>query len=177
MVCCKTNSKPNPDLEYEDIKGESDEEICVLSKLDKKIDLTFPFNSSDSIVILSYSDYNHGVKDKDKSPIVKGQLEYYSINESIHLQNKQVEELFNLLYSYKLEGSRDIKMCYSPRHSIVFYSRHKPIEVFEVCLECLQFATAYKTSFGDFCQLKFCALENYFKSIGITYGLDKSICD
>lgn len=177
LVCCKTNSKPNPDLEYEDIKGESDEEICVLSKLDKKFDLTFPFNSSDSVVIISYSDYNHTVKDIEKSILVKGRLDYDSIIQSIHLGSKQVEELFNLLYSYELEGIREVGMCYNPRHSIVFYNRNEPIEVLEICFECFRYTTAFKTDFGDFCQLKFSGLENYFKSTGITYGLDKNIFD
>ncbi|MDJ1481979.1 hypothetical protein QNI16_15870 [Cytophagaceae bacterium YF14B1] len=95
--------------------------------------------------------------------------------DSLILSDSQINKLTDILYNYSYHNGRvmqTISLCYTPRHKIVFYNvQNKAFAFIELCFECQNEEHSPKVQLGDFCSEKWDLLKNFFREIGITYGL------
>lgn len=73
-------------------------------------------------------------------------------------------------------GSSASFACFYPRHALLFYRESTdtdPFAYFEICLECHHVYTfPSKYELGTFCEGKYDLLREFFRLVGIRYGLE-----
>ena len=138
----------------------------------------YPFNQCSSVKLISFKEYinidsTHILTDKVEENDIQNQPKVF---ESFTLNQKQLNELTNILYNYgfKTKKYEEESMCYYPRNAIVFYdNKGLPFEWIELCFECNGYKkTSNQVKTGDFCIGKYELLKYFFKKHKIHYGID-----
>jgi len=116
---------------------------------------------------------------KIKFPLIEGRVDTSVLLERKTLTTAQVNKLTDVLYNidvrahYGLEIADPGGKCYNPRNAILFVDAHgKIFAEIVICFECHKIESyPKKTKTGNWCDGKFTAIKNYFKSIGIRWGV------
>jgi hypothetical protein len=89
-----------------------------------------------------------------------------------------VDILTDILYNYGYGGPVYIgsePLCYNPKNAILFLDRNgKVFEYVEICFECQKTKeSSEKILLGQMCDEKMNMLKQFFKKIGIEFGITK----
>jgi len=143
----------------------------------------YPFNISTQIQLVSFKgtsriENNKVVYLNDSLPRLNDTVCYSKLYEIKNLTFSQVDKLTDILYNYGYRGityTMSSMSCYNPRNAILFLdSTGKAFEFIEICFECRQTVeSSDKINIGEMCEQKMDMLKNYFKKIGIEYGVTK----
>ena len=141
----------------------------------------YPFNQSVQIQLVSFKHTpdtleKQGFIIEDSLPRLNDTVCYSKLSEIKALTILQVEKLTDILYNYGFGGtiySMTESNCYNPRNAILFLdSTGKVFEFIEICFECRRTVTSSeKVHFGDMCDQKLDMIRDFFKNIGIKYGI------
>jgi hypothetical protein len=90
----------------------------------------------------------------------------------------QIDSLTDILYNYGYRGPTrigSIPLCYDPHNAILFYDNQGKMFAFiEVCFECRKTGeSSEEISLGDMCDQKIDMIKQFFKNMGIEYGVTK----
>lgn len=148
---------------------------CMYYNSGIKIENAFPFNSSDRIELVAFSNRDMAI---DKI-VDNGKLLLKTIKQKKNLLKQDIDTLFDKLYNRR--SYRDLKenilttewiSCYMPHHAIIFYKKKKPIAFIEICFKCSSYKIShYNMLFGD-CTEKFDYFKTLFEKNGLTYMLE-----
>ena len=163
----------------------------------------FPFNTAKKVVYISfygtelgfdeYLDDNgkliktdslldiHLTKLAVKVFQLKNNKKYYA-KEFVELNQKQIDNLSNLAFNFKITYASEIYMlystsCYTPRNAILFLdSDEKVIAHTEICFECNKYNSDWSDAFDSLVGVEACddvfkILKHFFKNTGIKYGI------
>lgn len=149
--------------------------LCTFYNSGLKIENTFPFNNSDRIELVAFSDRN---MDIDKI-VDSGKLLLKTIKQKKNLLKQDVDTLFDKLYNYR--SYRDLKenilttqwvSCYIPHHAIIFYNKKTPIAFIEICFKCSSYKISHDKMLFGYCDGKFEYFKELFAKNGLTYMLN-----
>jgi hypothetical protein len=159
------------------------------NKKTRDIKRNHPFDKATSIKIVSFKTLDKEVVEWE-IPKVNGQVDFTRLFEVKVLNKKQTAKLLDILININYiplpvtkaddesdEESivREIKesLCYTPRHAILFENaKGQVFSYIEICIECLRYKTYPDTlEIGEFCADKYTMLEDFFRELGIVYGI------
>lgn len=149
----------------------------------------YPFNNSIKIQLVSFKSSFDTVQKqyyKDSLPRMNDTVCYSKLFEVKNLTYLQVDKLTDILYDYgyrKQMKSDDLIYigsmleCYNPRNAILFIdSSGKTFEFIEICFECRKTErSSDKISLGEMCNQKLELIKNFFKEVGIEYGITEGL--
>lgn len=157
----------------------------------QEIKKRYPFDKMISIKVVSFKPLNKKIE--WGIPKRNGQVDLTKLFEVKTLNSKQTAKLLDLLVNINYIPlpptqtdidsidqiiERDIRIsdCYTPRHAILLLDASgKVFSYIEICLECLRYKTQPKDlEIGDFCYEKYTMLEDFFRDLGIAYGIGKN---
>lgn len=172
------------------INGQTQDQCArTTNKKTKDILKDFPFNQAKTIKVVSFKKPDNETLEYE-IPKINGQVDLSRLFEIKTLNKGQKSKLLDLLVNINYTPitdtnlkndsleSREIRvnMCYIPRHAILFENEKGQVfSYIEICIECLRHKTYpdnLKT--GDFCYEKYKLLEDFFRDIGIVYGVGKN---
>ncbi|MFP5040941.1 hypothetical protein [Parasediminibacterium sp. JCM 36343] len=112
----------------------------------------------------------------DSLPRLNDTVCYSKLIEIKPITFHQVDKLTDILYNYGYAGPihvGSIPLCHNPRNAILFLdTKGKVFAYVEVCFECSNTKeSSPKISLGQMCDEKMRMLKNFFKSVGIEYGI------
>jgi len=157
----------------------------------------YPFNKAAKVILVSFyglispndaqdtaiGSYLHQMGfdtvGKIKFPFIEGRVDTSVLLERKTLTKAQVNKLTDVLYNidvrahYGLEVADPGGKCYNPRNAILFVDwRGKIFAEIVICFECQKIEVyPKKIKTGKWCDGKFTAIKNYFKSVGIRWGV------
>ena len=124
--------------------------------------------------VISYtsSDRIHPKKEEGKGP-----LETSPFWEEKELTKAGIDSLSFLLYNVKFRGKifimEQIK-CFQPRNGILFYDKeNRLLESMAICFECSRTTFSWNETKVDRCDDKYMLLANFFRKIGMKFGLKR----
>jgi hypothetical protein len=147
----------------------------------KDIEKNYPFNTAKTIKIVSFK-----TKDSDaveyEIPKLDGQVDLSRLFEIRTLTRKSRARLLDILVNYNFDTTSGdsfgvrIKMCYLPRHAILFENEEGQVfSYIEICFECLRYKIEPKDmNIGQFCYDKYDMLKVFFGDNGIKYGIGRN---
>lgn len=152
----------------------------------------YPFSKAAQIQLVSFKRHNDTLNgaiimsDKDSLPRKNDTICYSRLFEVKNLTYAQVDKLTDILYDYgyrkelKDDGLIYIEtslQCYNPRNAILFLDANgKAFEFIEICFECEKTReSSSKISLGVMCNQKLNLLKNFFKDVGLAYGISKGL--
>lgn len=148
-----------------------------------------PFGQSAKIELVSFdSEYEVRLdsivykESRYEIPKRDSKIDRSQLREIITLSVLQIDSLTNIFFNYDygraengLISNPDLA-CYRPRQAVLFFRKKtdtEPFAYFEVCLECQYVKTFPKQyELGNFCVGKYGLLREYFRQMGIKYGLE-----
>jgi len=133
----------------------------------------YPFNQSDSIVLVSFH-YQH----KEQPPVSIDSVNKDSIIEPTMLTTREKNRLSAILFNYeerKRTGIAAMNQCFYPRHAIVFYNQGKVKDYLLICFHCYRFAPGTEKFRFPACSEKSEMLRKFFISNGVIFGTDLRI--
>ncbi len=145
----------------------------------------YPFNLAAQIQLVSFkagadTSQFQDMKDLDSLPRLNDTVCYSKLTELKSITFSQVDKLTDILYNYGFSGTihiGSISLCYFPRNAILFLDKNgKVFEYIEICFECNKIKeNSNKISLGQMCEEKMAMLKDFFKTVGIEYGIIKSL--
>lgn len=148
----------------------------------------FPFNQAKAIKVVSFKSNKEDIV--YEIPKINGHVDIDRLFEVKTLNKRNKYKLLDLLVNINYvpitdsELSNDslevreieVMACYTPRHAILFENDNGQVFSYvEICIECLRYKTYPEDiSIGDFCQEKYKRLENFFRDVGIDYGIGRN---
>ena len=144
----------------------------------------YPFNISTQIQLVSFPGGVDTSKWKDMTnidslPRLNDTVCYAKLKEVKALTLSQIDKLTDIFYNYGFGGHVHIGYirCFRPRNAILFLDNSgRLVEYIEVCFECNNTKeSSQKISLGQMCTEKMSMLRDYFKHVGITYGLKNEV--
>lgn len=158
----------------------------------------FPFNKTKKIMLVSYLGTSDGLLKKgDKrdfdqaNGIIKTQnirlegMEFsYKVKEEVLLDEKEVNDLSDILVNYTLKEKPKGTLllsemtCYEPRNSVLFLDENDiVISNFEICFECFKTRMYPDSEINAYSQIEECfsrfkLLKDFFSENGIKYGIE-----
>jgi hypothetical protein len=148
----------------------------------------YPFSNAAQIQLVSFGrqvDTLNGafvVSDKDSLPRKNDTICYSRLFEVKNLTYSQVDKLTDILYNYGYRSKpkddgliyiETIIQCYFPRNAILFLDANgKAFEFIEICFECEKTRkSSARISLGVMCNQKMDLLKDFFKGVGLEYGI------
>lgn len=145
----------------------------------------YPFNLATQIQLVSFkagvdTSQFQDMKDLDSLPRLNDTVCYSQLTELKSITFSQVDKLTDILYNYGYGGTihiGSISLCYFPRNAILFLDKNgKVFEYIEICFECNKTKeSSNKISLGQMCDEKMAMLKDFFKTVGIEYGIIKGL--
>lgn len=145
--------------------------------------LKYPFNKATQLQLVSFNGNGGQRQPQDK---IKEDMPQMWMNictkpfqERKTLTLPQVDRLSAILYNYgyiKAPEVVELTKCYVPRNGILFLDvKGKVFEFIEICFSCRHDVLSWeKKGNEDFERPKFDLLKNFFRSVGIEYGITKN---
>lgn len=134
----------------------------------------YPFNIADTIKLISfrYHRYNYAIKGDT--------LLSDSLVEIKTLTNAEIIKLTDILYNnfYKKQPNYgSLTQCFFPRNAILFLDRFGRLKEHSlICFHCDRHKeSSDKINFGDECTQKMEKLRQFFVSVGLKFGTDKTV--
>ena len=120
------------------------------------------------------------MKNLDSLPRLNDTVCYSKLTEIKSITFNQVDKLTDLLYNYVYGGpvyTGSMSFCYNPRNAILFLDKNgKVFEYIEICFECNETKeSSEKVSLGQMCDEKMGMLKDFFKIVGLEYGIIKGL--
>jgi len=145
----------------------------------------YPFNVATQIQLVSFkagvdTSQLQDMKNLDSLPRLNDTICYSKLTELKSITFPQIDKLTDILYNYGYGGTihiGSIPLCYFPRNAILFLDKNgKVFEYIEICFECSKTKeSSDKISLGQMCDEKMGMLKDFFKTVGIEYGIIKSL--
>lgn len=174
IVSCDStdNSKSSDVKRSEDVEDSEDdfgETECVPNE--KFVSGKSGFFETRAVIrIFSFSDTTYS---ESPCEIVNGKFKTINSIDSITLNDNQKKQLEKLLYGSRTKHFGNVSEasgCYNPRHAIVYAGSQEVVAFQEICFECNgQRYEGNGPGIIDFCDEKWDELQEFFKSVGITY--------
>ncbi len=160
-----------------EIQTEQNNHHCVKRKNDQfNIRIkNYPFSMATQIQLVSFkSDY----KNEDSLPRINDTICYSKLMEIKSITFSQVDKLTDIFFNYGYRGPvhlGSLASCYNPRNAILFLDdKGKVFEYIEICFECNETKkSSEKISLGQMCDEKMGMLKDFFKTVGVEYGITK----
>jgi len=143
----------------------------------------YPFNLATQIQLVSFKggiDTSEwlDMKNIDSLPRLNDTVCYSKLTEVKSITFPQIDKLTDLLYNYGYGGPIHIgslSSCYYPKNAILFVDKNgKVFEFIEICFECSKTKeSSEKISLGQMCDEKMGMLKEFFKAVGLEYGITK----
>ncbi len=181
---CQTKETVNQTISTPDIVSVEEDEYdegetgCTYIQTGQKPANTHPFDKSDKVELVSYGTRRDSYRNDEL--IRSGKFTVPEIQQRVRLNKTQRDSLFSILFKLKKIRKGNVESiadCYNPRHSIVFYQGGQAIAFLEVCFECNGTRQTKELYLGEFCDEKWCILQQFFKVNGADFGLINEICD
>ena len=146
----------------------------------------YPFNKATQIQLVSFKSSDDtvvGEDYKDSLPRINDTVCYSKLFEVKTLISSQVDTLTDLIYNYgfkfkykpkeKVYFIGSMLQCYNPRNAILFLDKENQVfEFIEICFECERTRTSSdNVSLGIECNQKLQLIKEFFKAVGIDYGI------
>lgn len=130
----------------------------------------FPFDKAKEVWLNSYENDGSGEE------LPKGVVPKEKYKDSLQLNNKQIEQLAQILYNYGYSEKPSIineLSCFVPRHSVIFLDEKRvKFASIDICFECLKVQVSPETLFlPEMCAEKMKMLKKMFRSVGAKYHL------
>lgn len=162
------------------------------NKKTKDIKKNHPFDKAVSIKIVSFKTFDKEVVEWE-IPKSNGQVDFNKLFEVKILNNKQTAKLLDILININyiplpatksdhesgeelIEREIRVNTCYTPRHAILFENANGQVfSYIEICIDCLRYKTQPDNlKIGEFCYEKYTMLEDFFRDLGIVYGIGQN---
>ena len=150
----------------------------------------YPFNLSTQIQLVSFrgidTSKDQDMIDVDSLPRQNDTVCYSKLKEVKNLTFKDVDKLTDILYNFGYQGQTwtpgvtyigTMTQCYNPRNAILFLDKNgKAFEFIEICFECRKTReSSQKIFLGQMCEQKLDMFKDFFKTVGIEYGIKKDV--
>ena len=140
----------------------------------KQRTLFYPFNSTDTIKLVSFRYHRHNY------PIIKDSVIVDSLVEIKVLTKPEINKLTDILYNnfYKQQPNYgEFSTCFFPRNAILFYDKTGHLkENILLCFHCDSHQkSSEKVNYGSDCTQKMEKLRQFFIVLGLKFGTDKEI--
>ncbi len=141
----------------------------------------YPFNNTAQVQLVSFvGSSQHTFYVTDSLPRQNDTICYSRLNEIRALTITQIDKLTDILYNYEYAGpihSMSSSNCYMPKNAILFLDKNgKVFEFIEICFECDRTKeSSEEISLGDMCDQKISMVKNFFKEVGIKYGITEGL--
>lgn len=162
---------------------EKEQDLCSRTRNLSTADIMsrFPFSKAKVIKVVSFKKPSKEAIEWQIPKTVNGKIDMTRLFEVKALDASQTARLMDILMNYgyvplssnKAEKNVRVNLCYYPRHAILFEDRGSNILGYiEICIECLRYKTQPETlDVGEFCFDKYKLLEDFFRDVGIAYGI------
>ena len=154
--------------------ADSNDRKCAFHSSGLNISSTFPFNVTDRVELVSFSDRN---SDLD-SIVANKKLLLTTIKQRKDISKKEIDTLFDKIYNYRSYSDIKTNMlsvsnpsCYIPHHAIIFYKDKSPIAFIEICFKCSTYKMSDSVEWFGECTEKYEYFRALFKKYGLTYML------
>jgi len=147
----------------------------------------YPFSQAKRVLAVSFKYAGFGPDDplsnlaalpKEGLFINDGLMDTTTLVEKKELNIRQVDQLSRLIFNtdYKKNDRAHIVSfgkCFESRNAIIFLDQdNRVIDFLEICFSCKQYHSgSEQLDPGILCTQKYELLSNYFKSVGISYGI------
>ncbi len=177
---------PTRPFTQKEIEAEESNHGCI-----KKNFLTFanrvkkyPFNVSAQIQFVSFNGgvylTDRDILNTDSFPRINNSNLFAKLSQVKTLTFSEVDKLSDIFFNYGYKGPTfaiQDASCYVPRNGILFLDKHnKVVDFIEICFQCQKISASSKNiSMGEMCEQKLDMIFQFFKKVGIEYGITKGV--
>ncbi|SRR5579871_5018887 len=134
----------------------------------------YPFNIADTIKLISFRYHRHNYPIKGDTLLIDSLIEIKVLSKA------EINNLTDILYNNFYKKQRNygsITQCFFPRNAFLFYDKVGHLrEYILICFHCSRHEeSSNKIYFGSNCIQKVEKLQQFFVSLGIKFGTDKTV--